>query len=193
MCRPAPAVLRRLSHRPAHARHIAAIGSPGVWARSTSIAPCAALGRYTLPLLPPRPTPVRQRLARECVGQVGTTRTRFARPQPRQARTSSAALLAAKRVHMISASRVLIRALERCHRRPRLASHRVDNRGPSQRMSHASLLHNAAFCEVAGRSLASSLCGRPPLRALRVHKIGVMQSAMHWGRSPVRVLLGRGP
>lgn len=42
------------------------------------------------------------------------TRTRFARPQPHQARTSSAALLAAKRVHMISASRVSVRALERC-------------------------------------------------------------------------------
>ncbi len=174
MCRPALAVLRRLSHRPDQARHIAAIDPPGAWARSASIAPCAALGRYTLPLLPPQPTQVHQRLACVYVGQVVTTRTRFARPQTHQARTSSAALLAAKRVHMISASRVLIRALERCHRRPRLATHRVDRRGPSQRMSHASLLHNAAFCEVTGRSLASSLCGRPPLRALRVHKIGVM-------------------
>lgn len=60
-------------------------------------------------------------------------------------RTTSAALLSAKRVHSTSASRLSVRALERCNRRPRLASHRVDRRGPSQRMSHASLLHNAAF------------------------------------------------
>ena len=44
--------------------------------------PCAALGRYTLPLLPHQPSSVHQRLAREGVGQVdaarhcGTVRTR---------------------------------------------------------------------------------------------------------------------
>jgi hypothetical protein len=74
MCRPALAVLRKLSHRPDQARHIAAIGPPAAWARSTRIAPCAALGRYTLPLLPPQPTQVHQRQARKCVSQVDAAR-----------------------------------------------------------------------------------------------------------------------
>ena len=48
MCRPALPVLRKLSHRPDQARHIAAIGPPGAWARSTSPAPvCSARALHT--------------------------------------------------------------------------------------------------------------------------------------------------
>lgn len=75
---------------------------------------------------------------------------------------------------MASASRGLVRALERCRRRARLASHRAEGR--QWTTDGQPRLHNARFCEVAGRSLASSLCGRTPLRALRVRKTGVMQS-----------------
>jgi hypothetical protein len=71
----------------------------------------------------------------------------------------------------------LVRALVRCHGRARLASHRAERRQwTTDGQPHASLLHNAAFCKVPGHSLASSLGGRAPLRALRVRKTGVMQS-----------------
>ena len=51
----------------------------------------------------------------------------------------------------------------------------------------ASLLHNAAFCEVCG-----SRCAKAPLGAAhrfapsRVHKTGVMQSGLRWSRSHSR-------
>ena len=103
----------------------------------------------------------------------------------RQLRPSASALPSAKRVHTVSAPRVSVRALERCHRRTRLASHRAEGRQwTTDGQPHASLLHNAAFCKVPGRSLASSLCGRAPLRALRVRKTGVMQSVCPGRRAP---------
>jgi hypothetical protein len=64
----------------------------------------------------------------------------------RQLRPSASALPSAKRVHIVSAPRVSVRALERCHRRTRLASPRADGRQwTTDGQPHASLLHNAAF------------------------------------------------
>ena len=64
----------------------------------------------------------------------------------RQLRPSASALPSAKRVHLVSAARGLARALERCHRRTRLASHRAEGRQwTTDGQPHASLLHNAAF------------------------------------------------
>ena len=64
----------------------------------------------------------------------------------RQLRPAASALPSAKRVYTISAPRVSIRALERCHRRTRLASPRADGRQwTTDGQPHASLLHNAAF------------------------------------------------
>jgi len=103
----------------------------------------------------------------------------------RQLRPSASALPSAKRVHIVSAPRVSVRALGRCHRRTRLASHRAEGRQwTTDGQPHASLLHNAAFCKVPGRSLASSLCGRAPLRALRVLQNRRYAKCLPWAARP---------
>ncbi len=102
--------------------------APGrVNARLTQSAPCPT--SHGLPAQPPH----------------RATRTRFARPPGhpatdfvRRSAFSKADSLS-KRFACVSQSAGAL------HPRSRLASHRVDHRGPSQRMSHASLLHNAPF------------------------------------------------
>jgi hypothetical protein len=162
---PALPVLRRLSHRPGQARRIAACGPRAALEGPPAALTPTALGRYRLPLLaPPHGTRARASPARECAhpseqrGTVTPPRPRHSAgsaPRPerrhrtafvvsvRQLRPSASALPSAKRVHMVSAARVSVRALGRCHRRTRLASHRADGR--QWTTDGQPRLHNAAF------------------------------------------------
>jgi hypothetical protein len=96
-------------------------------ARLTQRAPCST--SHGLPAPPPH----------------RATRTRFARPPGHPATDFVRRSAFSKAGSLSQRFACVSQSAGALHPRSRLASHRVDHRGPSQRMSHASLLHNAPF------------------------------------------------
>ncbi len=140
-----------------------------------------------------RPGPINQRGTVALSGPANLRRLRFAlrpAPQSRSVVHNGLKLTTARCARHCRAKARQCPAnpdasLERCRRRTRLASPRADGRQwTTDGQPHASLLHNAAFAKVPGHSLASSLGGRAPLRALRVLQTGVMQSVCPGRRAP---------